>query len=255
MADITIKCGKCGRDNTVSEYASVGAVSCASCGQTLELPSGKKAQNRLQMRKLERDDGGVLGAGDPKNTQSKVAKGTVPVSGVLDDVHKTRQKTKTPLAVWGWLLFLAFSGLLVGIEYFVTQVDQSFMQWYLMGRLGVWGFITLLVVIVAWEDSSGQGLMCIFVPFYIIYYAFIRVEYYWLRGLFLAVVVGMCAELYYLPKDAAFTRAQLSFNKFIVAVETQMDRASDSPDMPERIQYRRGNKRVVIPKTPKRPRR
>jgi len=245
VADITIKCTKCGRENTVSEFASAGAVFCASCGQALELPAGSGSQGRLQIRHLNREEVGTLTGGDLKKTQDKSANKTTAVSRVLDDVHKTRQKTKTPLAVWGWIVFLSFSGLLVGIEYFVTEVNSTFMDWYLLARYGVWGFITLLVLIVSFEESSGQGLMCLFIPFYIVYYAFVRVEYYWLRGLFLAVVVGISAELYYLPDRAAMTYAQANFNVFVKNVEQQIDKASARPDMPPPTHYTRGNHRVI----------
>jgi hypothetical protein len=48
---------------------------------------------------------------------------------------------------------------------------------------------TILVLIHAFQASTGQGFLCLCVPFYILYYAFARFEHP-KKGLILAALVG-----------------------------------------------------------------
>jgi len=255
MADITVTCAKCGKENKVSEFVASKSVNCKSCGQPLEIQVQTK-QTRLQMRHIGDERGDSLRTAS-KGTSART--GALPTSGgvssVLGDVHKAREKQKNPLAFWAWLAFLALTGLLVGAQYYIVVIDPQYTQYYMYGRLAIWGFIALLVLIVAFEDSTGQGLFCLFVPLYIVYYAFMRVEYYWLRGLFFAVVISMGSELYYMPQEAALTKAQVAVNKFIVGTADQMDRLSREPEGQQKFRYGRGNKRIPInnPSRPARP--
>lgn len=233
MADILVKCGKCGRESKVSEYATSGAVVCPGCHSPLEFQAADTSRGaRLQMRRLNGRDGETLtGTAVEKQQSSEViAPSQAPVSAdVMDGVHKVRQKTRTPLAVWGWLCFAAMAGLLVGAEYLTSQVVPEFLHLYLIGRYVVWGLIALLILMVAFEDGTMQGLLCLFIPPYMLYYAFVRVEYYWLRGFFLGVVVGLAAEFYYIPDQAALALAQKHVNAFVQNVGKQIESVSDSP--------------------------
>lgn len=231
MADIQVKCRKCRRETKVSEYAVSGEVKCPGCGTPLEFTSQSTQTARLRLKREDTaTNGRPAGAGlKPSTAAEATAERTAPKLDVLQDVHKARQKVKRPLAIWNWLAFLALAGALIGAEYFVTVINRSFMPYYLMGRWGIWGFVALLVLIVAFEDGTAQGLLCLFVPLYIVYYALVRLEYYWLRGLFLAVLVGIGMELYYLPNQSAVVLVQNKVNEFVLGVGKQIERAGESP--------------------------
>lgn len=236
MADVLVKCKKCGRETKVSEYAAPGAVACPGCGAPLEFESASsRTTTRLKIRKDGTATGSSAPGANPDAARASTATGVERTSdkvAVLQDVHKARQKVHRPLAIWNWVAFAALGGLLIGAEYYVTVWQPAFLSYYLMGRWFVWGFVALLVLIVAFEDGSAQGLLCLFVPFYIVYYALVRLEYYWLRGLFLAVLLGIGMELYYLPEQSALVLLHRETNTFIAGVSKQIERAGASPDVP-----------------------
>ena len=237
MADILVKCRKCGRENKVSEYAAAGAVACPSCGTPLEFESAAVKQARLQVRRIDGGRGETLTGSEVDRLKPTGETLTLPQSApsmteVYEDVHKVRQKTHVPYAIWNWIAFVAVAGILVGAQWYTTVVNLAWFNFYFWGRYAVWGVVLLLVLMVAFEDGTGQGLLCLFAPLYILYYALVRVEYYWLRGMFMAVIVGMGAELYYLEDKAALTVAQHHVNEFINGVGTQIERVgAESPEM------------------------
>jgi phage FluMu protein Com len=234
MSDILVRCRKCGRETKVSEYAASGEVRCPGCGTPLEFSAPATQTARLKLKQ-----GDTTSTGRPtgpgmrsSDAGATAASHTAPKLDVLSDVHKSRQSVRNPLAIWNWLAFVLLGGALVGAEYYVTVINSGFLHYYLMGRWGIWGFVALLVLIVAFEDGTAQGLLCLFAPMYIVYYALVRLEYYWLRGLFMAVLVGIGMELYYLPERSAVVLLQREANAFVAGVSKQIERASESPDVP-----------------------
>jgi hypothetical protein len=237
MADILTKCRKCGRETKVSEYATAGAVMCPGCGTPLEFQSAAPNQARLQVRRMDRVERSDTLTGEvnerltPQGEAISAAQ-RIATADIYEGVHKARQKIRMPLAIWNWIAFAALAGLLVGAQWYTTVIDPAYFEFYFWGRFAVWGLITLLILMVAFEDSTSQGLLCLFAPLYILYYAAVRVEYYWLRGLFMAVVVGLGAELYYLEDDAALAQAQVYVNEFIGGVGKGIERiGSESPEV------------------------
>ena len=91
---------------------------------------------------------------------------------------------------------------------------------------------SLLVIFVAVQDGTGQGLLSLFVPFYILYYAFVRLDSYWIRGLFAAVYLALGTELYFMPSEARIVTLQKTMNERIDGVSGLMKRASEPPGMP-----------------------
>jgi hypothetical protein len=256
VADIIVRCGHCGRDNKVSEYAADGGVVCAGCDQALNLPTMERGADKLRMRKIATNQGDTLTGRDMSRTEGEEnisATTAAAMNKVLDDVHRARTKVKNPFAIWSWLAFFGLGGLLVGAQYLVANGYAEYMQYYQIARLVSVGLVSLLVLIVAFEDGSGQGLLCLFAPLYILYYAFMRVEYYWLRGLFMAVVVAIGTEMYFMKDQAMATIAQTHVNNFIQLVSKQISRASESPDMPPPRKYRRGNTPTGPAQNPNRP--
>lgn len=60
----------------------------------------------------------------------------------------------------------------------------------LAGVLGLVAFVCALIIVVhAFKTSTGQGLLCVFVPCYILYFAFAKFEHK-RKGLILAGMIG-----------------------------------------------------------------
>ena len=232
MADILLKCLECGRENKVSEYASPETRVCASCHHVLQIPESEKKSARLQMRRIENQQAETLTGGTADYVlEEKVRReSSVAAAAVLDDVHKVREKVKRPHAVWGYLTFLIAGGILIGLQYMMKQ-RPDLIQTYELARIGVSAIGAILLLMVAFRDSTFQGLLCLFVLPYAIYYAAVRLESYWIRGVFFGVIAALCAELHFMPSQAFVTRAQHNAAVFIENTGQLIDKASERPDM------------------------
>jgi hypothetical protein len=232
VADIVLKCVACGRENKVSEYASSEALVCASCHHALDIPEPEKTSGKLQMRKLESQQAETL-TGEAKDNvvEEKIRReSSVASAAVLGDVHKARGKVKRPHVFWSYLSFLIVCGTLVGLQYMMKQ-RPDLMETYEWARIGFSVIATILLLAVAFQDSTFQGLLCLFVLPYAIYYAAVRLESYWIQGIFMGVIVALCAELHFMPSQAVITRAQINTEIFIQDVGQLIDKASQKPEM------------------------
>jgi hypothetical protein len=231
VADIVLKCAACGRENKVSEYASSEALVCASCHHALDIPAVETKSGRLHMRKLESQQAETLtGAARDNVDEEKIRReSSIASAAVLSDVHKARVKVKNPHAFWSYLTFLIVCGTLVGLQYMMKQRPEL-MEAYEWARIGFSAIATVLLLVVAFQDSTFQGLLCIFVLPYAIYYAAVRLEVYWIQGVFMGVIVAICAELYFMPNQAFITQAQINTELFITNVGHGIDNLSKKPD-------------------------
>ena len=232
MADIVLKCVACGKKNKVSEYASSETLVCASCHHALDIPMLEKTSGKLQMRRIESQQAETL-TGEVKDhaAEEKIRLASAVASAaVLGNVHKVRETVKHPHAFWSYLTFLLVCGILVGLQYMLKQ-RPDLMETYEWARIGFSAIGAVLLLVVAFEDSAFQGLLCLFVLPYAIYYAAVRLETYWIQGIFMGVVVALCAELYFMPRQAVITQAQINTVIFIRDVGQLIDRMSAKPEM------------------------
>jgi hypothetical protein len=196
------------------------------------MPEQEKKTTRLQMRKIENHQAETL-TGDTADyiLQEKVRReSAVAAADVLGDVHKVREKVKRPHAFWGYLTFLIAAGILIGLQYMMKE-RPDLSRMYELARIGVSTIGATLLLIVAFRDSTIQGLLCLFVLPYAIYYAVVRLESYWIRGVFIGVLIALGTELYFMPSQAIVTRAQQQTVVFIENVGGLINKASASPDM------------------------
>jgi hypothetical protein len=231
VADITIRCIGCGKENKVSEYASAETLVCVACHHGLELPEPENKAAKLKMRKLESPQAEML-TGEVRSDvqEDKVrVESAVASAAILKDVHKAREKVKRPHVFWSYLTFLVTCGTLVGLQYMLKQ-RPDLMETYEWARIGFSAIGSVLLLVVAFEDSTFQGLLCLLPP-YAVYYAAVRLETYWIQGIFMGVIVALCCELHFMPRQAVITRAQINTEIFIKEVAGQIDKASQKPDM------------------------
>lgn len=228
MADIVLKCVACGGENKVSEYASSETLVCAACHHALEMPEPEKKTGKLQMRRIE--DETLTGEAKSDAREQKIRiESAVASAAILGDVHKARETVKRPHAFWSYLTFLIVCGTMVGLQYVLKQ-RPDLMATYEWVRIGFSAIGAILLLIVAFEDSTFQGLLCLFILPYAIYYAAVRLEVYWIQGIFMGVVIALCAELYFMPKEAFITQAQKQAQIFVTNVGQGIDRLSAKPE-------------------------
>lgn len=144
----------------------------------------------------------------------------------INDVHKIRQNVKGQSPLWGWLIFLVLGGALIGWQYYVSE-NPADIKPYIISRLALISIIQLVVLLLAFDDGLGQGILCLLLPFYFLYYIFVRLENVTLRGLFAAVYLAMGTEMYFIYDQALVTVMQQNINVFIESVARLIQRASD----------------------------
>ena len=227
VADIVLRCIACGRENKVSEYASSETLICTACHHALETPEQAQRSTKLQMRKIENDT--LTGVAKDTTEEKKRVESAKSSAAVLGDVHKARTVVKRPHIFWSYLTFLLVCGILVGFQYFLKQRPDltATYEWtrIVFGAIGA-----LLLLIVAFEDNVFQGLLCLFVWPYAIYYAAVRLEIYWIQGIFMGVIVALGCELYFMPQQAVLTKAQIQSQILIKNVAQGIDKLSAKPE-------------------------
>lgn len=232
MADVQITCSQCGAQTVLSEFVAEEARRCRQCGAALSLP--QKGDAGLRLRPVP--------APEPRPAPSPQAETT---QSVLAAVHKARSRIRRRRAWVFWLAFAVSVGLLLGSQYWVSRGSAP--EWldrgYEVGRNVVAGLALFGVVAVAFRESTLQGLLCLLLPPYALYYAATRLEYDTLRGLFLAVCLMIGLEVRLLPERALLSWAQQRFDQFTASVSQAIERAGRPPDLPQADRPRRGRRR------------
>jgi hypothetical protein len=197
---------------------------------SLSLKDEKKARKREKTRRKKEKKT------EKKQKQTEASASKPPASpeqerikSAMDEAHKTTEKVRSPKAVLGWLMFLLVGGILVGLLHYGSEGHPEFLQYYRWARVASWAIVGLILLLVAFEDSTVQGLFCLFIPLYVIYYVFVRCDSHLLRGAFLGVLVSLFAELHYLSSGAIIITVQNIMNNVIDSGNFLIDEASKAP--------------------------
>ncbi len=228
MADINITCPSCGKSCTVSEFVAAETLACPACSGRLQLPNADHGP-RLKVRKMTSDEGSTLTsehAISPLISEARIS--DQPLS-TIGNAHKVRGTIKGPARFLSFLLFLVLAGLFVGAQYFIQQQGAQYLVLYQRISWGVYALLYFLVLLVAAEDSYLQAILCFLLPFYVVYYAFTRMESLLLRGAFMAVIVSLGAEIYFLKNAALLMLAQEQMNQLIEGGSNLIQRAGEAP--------------------------
>jgi len=231
MADIKIVCGKCGAENTFSEYSRAESRICTKCGESLKSES-KLEKSRLKVRNLDGDDGKTTLGGAPlEAVGSKKKKETVEAG---EEKRKPQKKTKQSASssiLLGLFVFLLFGGLLVAGQYFGRD-DAGIMKIYLNVRLFALGLAFAIVVIDAFHEGQIPGFLALLIPPYLVYYALARLDSFWRQGIFFAVVIMLGTELVYVRNESILLYCDNFIANQIDFVSDQLDKAGNEP-LPE----------------------
>lgn len=233
MADISVQCSECGRATVVSEFAAPETLRCPGCGRPLPLPP-PKTSSELTLRPSEERSKKTLSGTVLDNNLLARAVAARETESVLAEVHKARTPVKKMSGFGLWLALLVVGGGLVGWQYAVARdLGPEFLRrGYVTGRNLLATFSALPVLVVAFYDGLTQGLLCLLLPFYIVYYVVVRMEFNVLRGMFLGLCVGLAVETRLLPQQSLLAAAQSGFDNFVISVTRLIHRAGEPPDLP-----------------------
>ncbi|TAN35971.1 MAG: hypothetical protein EPN23_09710 [Verrucomicrobia bacterium] len=219
MADITLTCSACGATLTASEFVD-GSLPCPQCGMLLEKPLKPEALRPHLAAPVERP----------------ALKLIRPAAALLVAQQRT-QSVRTWARVGAslelrlaaaWTLFVALLVVLLAWQWWGLR-DARFLHLYLNARWGVAALTWLAVLIPAFQDTWLQGLLCLFVPPYTVYFALNRLDYFGLRSLYFAVLVALAAEFYFLPQQTLVGMVQRRCTEWAEAVRARISESSAPP--------------------------
>jgi hypothetical protein len=94
------------------------------------------------------------------------------------------------LRVMPWLVFGVLATVFAWVRYSPGVLPQH--QLDLLIRGGVWAlaFLHLSIVASAFSDESLQGVLCLLIPGYSLYYLFVQSDQFMVRAVAAALIVG-----------------------------------------------------------------
>lgn len=198
----------------LSEYANLATLACTKCGGALSTsPAAKEVTapdaSRLRLKRDTRPPPPppgeeqaeeepvpkVRAPGDPMPSDSTFAQ------LISHNRPAPRQKTSSK-HIMSWVMFIVLGGTMGFLRYGnILTTDQL----DLAARYGPFVLLALHVVIIlmAFKDSVFQGILCLLIPGYTLYYVLLLSDSFYMRALTAALLIGLGQDsaLYY--KDVA----------------------------------------------------
>jgi hypothetical protein len=185
MADITITCAACGKVNAFSEFVSSEAFKCRGCGGPLSRPAGvdggERAKTKFSPMGIDLDtqaraEADSQEARDPRPEQKNV-------SG-----RHTKAVVRHHWYAWALFFFLGAIAAYLRYGGGLSKVHLG-----LLAEYAIFGAFALhiLIILKAFEDSVFQGILCLLIPLYTVYYIFSVSDAIYLRAVAGAVLIGI----------------------------------------------------------------
>lgn len=186
MADIELKCPACGKSTTVSEFVADDGLKCRSCGAGLARPervTAEKPRHTLTRNTYV----------DSEQTKVASAAQTVEAKGFWPGGRRNGrrpQRAKVRHHWYAWLVFAVLAGTMGYLRY-GGGLDAAGLDF--IKRYAVAAAVTLhvLVLLKAFEDAIFQGILCLLVPFYTLYYLLNVCDAVYLRAVVAGLLVGI----------------------------------------------------------------
>jgi len=209
MADIVLKCRQCAKETAVSEYVEADAIPCRSCGKLLKLPARASAPQAPRAKEPEK-------AAAPASVLP-AERSTMTAFRAVEERSKKRKKRR---AVWTWtpnsalLLAIFIAGtLILSLFRYTGILADSDKDIYI--KFGMFALLVghLTICVDAFNDNIMQGVLCLFVPFYSIYYLFAETDSFLLR-----VIIG----IFLLPFSPDYVVMAYNIGKNILAFVSKL---------------------------------
>jgi hypothetical protein len=205
MADVVLTCAACGRQTTVSEYVGAEGLVCDSCGAKLEAPVITRKTPRLGGRPAP-----AAPPATPTVTTGESALKTMAISRFKQRTRRQkvrdRRRDKSTAVVmaqtWGLFAVLAAAFWFVrhkNVLGGILSVDDT-----VTVALVVLGMLHLSMIAMAFRDEFFQGILCLLIPFYTLYYLLAVSDAFYLRALVGALLVGFGVDAYEFLRDHSY---------------------------------------------------
>ena len=224
MADYTVSCPNCNAAATFSEFAQEDARVCPACRKPIATPP-PSTPSGLRMGFIGRGErSSLLGQAIEARTSDR----TVPIlAGARLGAAEAMKSARTHSPLVGFLVFLLVAAPVVGLLY-LSRDDESWRAIHRIARWAVLGIPLLLVLAEAFHETTLQGLLCLFLPAYVVWYALTRVDKYWLQSLACGALLLLGLEYWWLREEALVVLAGDGANRFFDSVSGLIRRAGEA---------------------------
>lgn len=210
MADVNVHCDKCGSTVTVSEFVDFESMYCRRCGEKLTRGTDDSAKSRLRIRSQQPEAapakpaarrGRRKPAPQPQEPEDQAPPADpradrqyLPGGQHASATYK-RKMRMTHMAA-SWILFVVLAAAMYLLRYTDTVaspwIDQVF-------AFGPYLLIALHIIILlqAFADSVFQGILCLLIPLYSLYYLFMVSDNFYLRAVVAGLLVGIGQDSMY----------------------------------------------------------
>jgi DNA-directed RNA polymerase subunit RPC12/RpoP len=186
MADVMLKCDRCGKTVTVSEFVDREAIACRECGGKLIRPGEQDAPSRRRFTIKP-----PMAQHEERSADRAEPRLSPEVQPAQVGPARRRPLLRFRHVAAGWALFALVGGFLAWVRYGGGPAPAWLREALRppVGPLVILGF-HLLIVLRAFKESFFHGILCALVPFYSFYYLFLVTDAFYLRALCAAWLVG-----------------------------------------------------------------
>ena len=202
MADLEVRCPKCGKEATVSEFAFARGLSCRACGETLPRPpSAPSTQGKRSFR---------MGQTWAQHSPSSSAKDETQAAPspewrfntqMRDMRDQPDRKRKINPALLPWLLFATLACAMYFIQrHAIPALEAEDIR--ATAAPIVYLVFHILITLKAFKDSVFHGVLCFLLPPYALYYMFLASDDFYLRAVFGASLLVIGQDTFWFAQDA-----------------------------------------------------
>jgi len=185
MADVMATCTECGAEMKVSQFADPEQVKCKECGGKLQIPEQvlRRSERYQKQQKKDADPISPLVAMHRQQQQQRST-----VTAAYDVSKHTMKRRAKGTRIWVWtpnkltllIIFIVGTGILSALRFLPFLGDEDLQAYRHFGAMAI-GVAWLIVSVDAFHDNVMHGLLCIFVPFYFLYYLYSQCDSFLLR--------------------------------------------------------------------------
>ncbi len=209
MADINITCQKCSTETTISEFVDDSNLKCHSCGATLEKPGGliqdatkdrpdapmaptpSKSKLRVARRKKEP---AITKEESQASLQDIVedAEGDSDLTGDKLNLRPEVKANKSGMnhAIFAGLLFLVL-GAGTGYLRYGGVLPDNILELSVLYSWIVFLAFHVMITLKAMTDNMMQGILCLLIPGYSLFYLFAISDNFYLRAAVAGILIGI----------------------------------------------------------------
>jgi hypothetical protein len=203
MSDIVLTCPACRKTRTISEFSDQTAQTCRHCGAaiapTTQQATAHAAENarpglKVARRRTQSNAGTPSSAGAPAVTPLpapvEADEGPAPASGKIAGPALRKERRLVSHAWIAMALFLVIGGAMWRLRY------HNLLPPKYLAYSAEYAWIVVIgmhaaIVLRAMTESFFQGILCLLVPGYSLYYLFAVTDAFYTRAIVAGLLIGI----------------------------------------------------------------